>query len=390
MRGLAGPQSLRQLLAAVQSLSSDLDLDNMLQRITQSATDLAEARYGALGVLDPTGTRLARFITVGLNDEQRQAIGDLPDGHGILGLLITDARPIRLANLHDHSEAGGYPANHPKMHSFLGVPVLVRDEVFGNLYLTDKIDGDEFTEVDEELVVGLASAAGVAIENARLHARVRELALTEDRERIARDLHDTVIQRLFATGMSLQSAITLVRSDTGKASSRIEQAIDDLDVTIKEIRTAIFALEQPPAARAGVRSQVLDVLQDATHALGFEPRLIFDGPIDTLVPQAIADSALATLREALSNVAKHAQASVVDVEMIVGDELVMAVRDDGVGCVPPAAELVAGLEGHGLANMAARAEEHGGCFTVERGDEGGTSVQWRVPLPALYHAKPGG
>ena len=136
------------------------------------------------------------------------------------------------------------------MTSFLGVPIRVRGEVFGNLYLTDKTLGEVFTDIDEELVVGLAGAAGVAIENARLSSRVRDLALMEDRERIARDLHDTVIQRLFATGMSLQSTIGLVRSDPPTAIERVEHAIDDLDVTIKDIRTAIFGLEQASGAHA--------------------------------------------------------------------------------------------------------------------------------------------
>ena len=197
---LAGPRSLRQLLDAVQSVASDLDLPSMLRRITQSAVDLVDARYGALGVLDESKRRLGQFITIGIDDEGRHAIGHLPTGHGILGLLISDAKPLRLPDLSEHPASSGFPPNHPPMTSFLGVPIRVRDEVFGNLYLTDKVSGEVFTDIDEELVVGLAGAAGVAIENARLSERVRTLALTEDRERIARDLHDTVIQRLFATG----------------------------------------------------------------------------------------------------------------------------------------------------------------------------------------------
>src|SRR5690606_27567000 len=151
-----------------------------------------------------------------------RSIGPLPEGRGILGTLIIDAEPLRLSSIDDHPESFGFPPNHPRMRSFLGVPILARDEVFGNLYLTDKTTGEAFTGVDEELVVSLASAAGVAIENARLHTRVHELALIEDRERIARDLHDTVIQRLFATGLSLQGAVRLVRSDPPSAEERIE------------------------------------------------------------------------------------------------------------------------------------------------------------------------
>ena len=204
MSEVAGPRSLRALLDAVLALGSNLDHPNMLRRIVEAAVGLVDARYGALGVLDDTGTRLAQFITVGIDDDTHRLIGDLPEGHGILGLLIVDAEPLRLPDLREHPDSFGFPPHHPPMRSFLGVPVRVRDQVFGNLYLTDKTTAEVFSDVDEELVVGLAAAAGVAIENARLHSRVAELALVADRERIARDLHDTVIQRLFATALSLQ------------------------------------------------------------------------------------------------------------------------------------------------------------------------------------------
>src|SRR4029453_8468929 len=192
----AGPRSLRQLLDAVLTIGSDLDPPGLLRRIVEAAVELVDARYGALGVLDDSRTRLAQFITVGIDEDEHAAIGSLPEGLGILGLLIVDAKPLRLPDLREHSERFGFPHHHPPMRSFLGVPIRVRDEVFGNLYLTDKASAEVFTDVDEELVVGLAAAAGVAIENARLHVLVQELALAEDRSRIARDLHDTVIQRL--------------------------------------------------------------------------------------------------------------------------------------------------------------------------------------------------
>jgi signal transduction histidine kinase len=371
----AGPRRLRQLLDAVQTVASDLDLPGMLQRITQSAVDLVDARYGALGVLDATKTQLAEFITVGIDDEGRRAIGDLPAGHGILGLLIVEARPLRLPDLTEHPKRFGFPPGHPPMTSFLGVPIRVREEVFGNLYLTDKRSAEVFTDVDEELVVGLAGAAGVAIENARLSRRVRELALAEDRERIARDLHDTVIQRLFATGMSLQSTTRLVRTDATAAVGRIEQAIDDLDVTIKDIRTAIFGLEQHLAPPTGLRVAVLATVRDAAAVLGFEPRVVLDGPIDTTVPTPIADELVTTLREALSNVARHARATAVDVEVTVGTDVLVRVQDDGVG--------LAGAErpaGHGMRNMAERAARLGGTFATTGAADGGTIVTWRVPL----------
>jgi signal transduction histidine kinase len=376
MGQFAGPRSLRQLLDAVLTVGSDLDLPAMLERIVEAAVELVDARYGALGVLDDTRTRLAQFITVGLDDETYNAIGHLPEGHGILGLLIVDAKPLRLPDLREHPDSYGFPPHHPPMRSFLGVPIRVREEVFGNLYLTDKTSAEVFTDVDEELCVGLAAAAGVAIENARLHTRVQELALVEDRERIARDLHDTVVQRLFATGLSLQGAAGLIRSEPEAAVRRIEDAVDDLDVTVKHIRSAIFRLE-PRADRspAGVRSRVLDLVREAGPMLGAEPSVLFEGPVDSATPEPVATDMLATLREALSNVARHAGASHVEVMVAIDEaEVVMRVTDDGVG--PPAPGQP---RGHGLDNMQARAERRGGSLALRQAASHGTVVEWRVP-----------
>jgi signal transduction histidine kinase len=369
-------QGLRQLLNAVVAVGSDLDLPAMLRRIVQSAADLVDARYAALGVLDDTHTRLAQFITVGIDPEGHRAIGNLPEGHGILGLLIVDAKPLRLADLRQHPDSYGFPANHPPMTSFLGVPIRIREQVFGNLYLTDKRGADEFSDVDEQLVVGLATAAGVAIENARLHAKIHELALVEDRERIARDLHDTVIQRLFATGMSLQGAIRLVRNDPEQAVARVEGAVDDLDLTVKHIRTAIFGLEQSRPVVEGARSRILSLIREAAGPLGFEPRVLLDGPVDTGLDDVVANELLTTMREALSNVARHAKASRVDVEVTVDVDIRLCVTDDGIG--PPADDAP---RGKGLANMAARAARLGGTFELRPRDGGGTLLDWRVPKP---------
>jgi two-component system, NarL family, sensor histidine kinase DevS len=372
---MAGPQSLRRLLEAVLSIGSDLDLPAMLRRIVEAAAELVDARFGALGVLDDTGTRLSQFITVGIGDELRRAIGDLPSGHGILGTLILDAKPLRLPDLRDHPDSYGFPPHHPPMTSFLGVPIRVRDQVFGNLYLTDKKTGEVFTDIDEELAVGLAAAAGVAVENARLHARLHELAVLEDRERIARDLHDTVIQRLFATGLSLQATLRLVSTDPPAAVDRIEGAVEDLDLTVKHIRTAIFDLEIT-RGDDGLRGRIHELIREEADALGIAPRLLLDGPLDTAVSDALAADLLATTREALSNVARHARASRVNVDVAVADgELSLRVVDDGVG--PPAAEVV---RGKGLDNMAHRAEARGGCLELSPGERGGTVLEWRVPL----------
>jgi signal transduction histidine kinase len=260
------------------------------------------------------------------------------------------------------------------MRSFLGVPIRVRDEVFGNLYLTDKRGAEVFSDIDEQLVVALASAAGVAIENARLHTKVHDMALVEDRERIARDLHDTVIQRLFATGMSLQGSIRLVRQDPDAAIERIEGAVDDLDLTVKHIRTAIFGLESTRPAHDGTRTRILSLVHEAVGPLGFEPRVLLDGPVDTGLPPALAGELIATLREALSNVARHARASRVEVSVVFDAELRLTVADDGVG--PPSDDV---RRGKGLDNMAARGTKLGGSFELRPNSPQGTIVEWRVP-----------
>ena len=278
----AGPTQLRRLLDAVMSIAADLDLATMLQHIVEAARELVGARYAALGVLDPTRTYLAEFITVGLDDEQRARIGELPKGHGILGLLIVDPQPIRLPDLGAHPESFGFPPGHPPMTSFLGVPLYVRGEVFGNLYLTDKEDEDGFSDIDEELVLSLAAAAALAIENARLHQRTAELSLLADRERIGRELHDTVVQRLFATGLAMQGTVQL--ADRPEVAHRLEQHIDEIDRTIREIRSAIFVLEMAHSSSRSLRRDVLDLVARSARVLGFDPAVDFDGPIDTLVP----------------------------------------------------------------------------------------------------------
>jgi signal transduction histidine kinase len=369
----AGPAALRRLLDAVLSIGSDLDLESVLRRIVEAATELVDARYGALGVLDDTGTRLAQFLTVGIDDEARAAIGHLPEGHGILGLLIVDPKPIRLPDLSEHPDSFGFPPNHPPMTSFLGVPIRVHGEVFGNLYLCDRQGDEVFSDVDEEMAVALAAAAGIAIDQARLHARVGELVLFEDRERIARDLHDRVIQRLFATGLSLQAVAGSVPPEVGE---RLSRAVDDLDETVREVRSAIFELHTARVPGRSLRQEVLGACAEAGRALGFEPVVRFDGPVDARTDDRLADHLLAVLREALSNVARHAQAGAAEVDLVAGaDRIVLTVDDDGVGLRDEGS----GHAGHGLANMRRRAATVGGSVDIAPSPLGGTRVTWSAP-----------
>jgi len=529
---------VQALLEAVVAVGSQLDLEIVLRQIVEAATGLVNARYGALGVIGDAG-KLAEFIPVGVGEDEIARIHHWPEGRGLLGALITDPRPVRLADLSTDRRSSGFPEGHPPMRSFLGVPVRIRDEVYGNLYLTEKQDGGQFDEEDEAVVTALAAAAGVAIENARLYEEARRrqrwlqasaevtrrllsgadsggvldlviqqalemsgadlavLALPEgdhgqlavrhavgedaaqargmvlpdtslsaevlatgepvtveefsrdervaqvarermtlgpavifplgapgnvrgvltvgrrpgsmpltnaavemagsfaaqagvaleladarrdaeqvtvlqDRERIARDLHDLVIQRLYATGMSLQGAMPLISRP--EVADRVSRAVDALDDTIGDIRSAIFALQaRHDVKRASLRERILEITDEMTGPLGFAPSLSLTGDLGEHVPEEIAGHMLGALRESLSNAARHAGASRVDVTVDAGADLVLVVRDDGVG-------LRDITRRSGLANLADRADQLGGTLKVGSADGGGTELHWQVPL----------
>ncbi|MGZ0153586.1 GAF domain-containing protein [Kribbella sp. WER1] len=533
---MTSQERLRALLDAVVGIGADLDLNSTLDRIIAAACELADARYGALGVLAPDGRRLVRFLTRGVTDEQIAAIGPYPEGHGILGLLIEHPEPIRLHDLAEHPGSYGFPANHPPMKSFLGVPVRTRDQVFGNLYLTEKTGGADFTEDDERTVTALAAAAGIVIDNARLYAdteqrrrwhevtaeitqlmlgefdpdevlqliarRAREvsgtdvaavlltegpelvvraldgppefqrflgsrvpadlpvlrrvldedqqvviedladllkdsagvpegeqlgrttmaplpagrtgtggllvvasqrgsnsltdgtdlvrmfagqvtlvleraqaqrdrdlLAVLGDRDRIARDLHDLVIQRLFATGLQLQGMHRLLRPEH---QPRLAQAVADIDATIHDLRAAIFELQRP-ADTTSLRSDIQQLVDEYTEPLGFRARLICSGPVDTVVPALVRPQVLATIRESLSNVVRHAQATEATVEVTVADgHVITRIADDGVGIGDTTRR-------SGLRNLTERAKSLGGTVQVTVNTPRGTVVELRAP-----------
>jgi signal transduction histidine kinase len=372
-RSIEDPVKLRRVLEATLLLEADLELPALLRHVVEEACSLTGARYGALGVLDEERTALVEFVTVGLAEDEEKRIGPRPTGQGVLGLLIRDPHPLRLADLGSHPDSHGFPPNHPPMASFLGVPIKVRDEIYGNLYLTNKIGWSEFTRDDEALAQALALAAGIAIENARLHQQVQAVAVFDERDRLARDLHDTVIQRLFAVGLALQSMSAAV-AKVG-LTDRLERAISDLDDTIRQIRSSIFELASggPPA---GLRSNVLTLIRDLTPVVGFEIKFSFDGPIDAGVPEEIAGHLLATLREAVTNVGRHAEATELNVSLCARDGVCrLSVVDNGRGIGSPAAE-----GGLGLPNMRRRAEKFGGVLVIESPETGGTAITWQVPI----------
>ena len=372
-RSIEDPAKLRRVLEATLLLEADLELPVLLRHFIEEACSMTAARYGAMGVLNDDRSALAEFLTVGLEPDEERRIGARPTGRGVLGLLIRDPRPLRLSNMASHGESFGFPPNHPPMTSFLGVPIKVRDEVYGNLYLTDKIGWSEFTGDDEALVGALALAAGIAIQNARLHQRVQHVAVYEDRDRVARDLHDTVIQHLFAVTLSLQSMAGA--AEAAGMADRLKEAVSNLDATIRQVRSTIYELGS--GIDQGVRASVLALVRDLNAVVGFEIRTSLDGPVDSAISEEVAEHLLATVREALTNIGRHAQASEASVHLSVKGGLCnLEVRDNGRG--------VDGSEtgegGLGLGNLRRRAEKLHGQLIIESLDTGGTLLTWQVPI----------
>ena len=377
-RSIEDPVKLRRVLEATLLLEADLELPSLLRHIVEEACSMTNAHYGALGVLNDQRTALAEFITVGLTGEAEDVIGARPTGRGVLGLLITDPKPLRLASLGSHPESYDFPEGHPPMTSFLGVPIKVRDEVYGNLYLTDKLGWSEFTADDEALVGALAVAAGIAIQNARLHSRAREVAVYEDRDRLARDLHDTVIQRLFAIGLSLQSMAGNPAA-TG-IGDRLNSTINDVDDTIRQVRTSIFELGSDDLHQ-GLRSAVLSVVHELGDVVGFDVRVTFEGPVDTTVGDQMAEHLLATIREAVTNIGRHAGATEATISISADSRrCVLRVTDNGRGLDLGLSQEGASSGGLGLVNLRRRAEKLDGQLTLESPESGGTVLTWQVPI----------
>jgi signal transduction histidine kinase len=369
------PATLRRLLEASLLLESNLHLGALLSHIVEEARSLAGARYGALGVLDSSGQEVAEFFAFGLRpeDEARLLEGTLPTGRGVLGVPIRDPHPIRVRVIGDHPASVGFPPNHPPMASFLGAPIKVGDRVYGNLYLTDKIGADEFTADDEAVIEALAMAAGIAVENARLNQRAGDAAVYEERDRISRDLHDGVIQRLFAIGLSLQS---LAAAQAGRAvAASMAAVVEDIDETIRQVRTTIFELGTQGRGH-GIRMAVRALVADLRPVIGFEVPVDFDGPVDTAVSGEVSEHLLSTLREALSNVGRHARASRARVRVsLVGRNCRLEVTDNGQGFV----DVPGPGAGLGIQNMADRAGVLDGTLEIRHPPEGGTTIVWEVP-----------
>ena len=364
------PERLHALIDAILLIETDADLDGLLSRIIETASRLVGARYGALGVIAGDGETLSRFITYGVDAQTRAAIGPEPHGGGVLGEIIHRGTSLRIDELSARPTSAGFPPHHPPMHRFLGVPVMTSDgQIFGNLYLTDPLDGDPFNEEDEILVEAFGRAAGLVIDQEMLRNNVRESTLSEERDRLARDLHDTVIQRLFGVGLALQISLSSVLDDAVR--TRINNVLDELDLTIHEIRTTIFEIDQDRSEVATLHDRVTALSNEVESRLGVEAELKIGSRIDGAVGPHCAQQTIHALREILSNIVRHSNASAVQIQVDLRDDLVeVIVRDNGVGFTPNLGP------GRGLRNLSSRARELGGDFTVKSEIGRGTMVRW--------------
>lgn len=383
--GRTPEQALAALNQAALSISSEVSLDKVLKQITDSARDLVGARYAALGVPGPEG-HLEKFVTSGIEEEEAKDIPHRPLGLGVLGAIMRESRSIRLPLVDDDPRSVGFPTGHPPMKSFLGVPILAGNEVLGNLYLTDKVvqredgtwvDEAEFSAADQELVEMLAAHAAVAIQNARLYEQVGRLAIVEERSRIGMDLHDGVIQSIYAVGLILESARLQVRDEPQEADQALLQAIASLNDAIRDIRN--FILDLRPQRFSGDLNQALGRLIREFQANAMIP-VQFSAQASTLsaLTPPVARTLFLTTQEALANVARHARAKEVTVEIWQEPEMViLCIEDDGIGFnVSERAQAV----GHGLANMRARAEELNGVFIIQSKTGEGTQICLRLPI----------
>jgi signal transduction histidine kinase len=380
--GALAVETLEALDAATRAITEVLDLETVLQLIVDRVCVLVDARYAALGIADANG-RIERFITAGLTTEQRTAIGPIPQGHGMLGLIIREGRSYRIPEIAAHPDSVGFPPHHPPMRSLLGVPITLAGRPVGNLYLTDKQGATEFSSADQRVVELFARHAGIAIENARLHDRLAALRVVAERERIGRDLHDGVIQGLYAISLSLEEVEAMVADQPDEAIARVDHAIDALHRSIADIREFILGLR--PGLSGGE-------LAHGLAALAAELRLTSTIDVEVDIPgrddlahlDATAGGELLHLaREALSNIARHSRATRATVEVrTYPEEVTIEIADNGVGFDPAA---IAPGRHHGLINLRERAVAAGGRLEMDTRPGAGTRLT--VHLPARSEAQ---
>ena len=369
----------RMLIQAGLTLAAELDLETVLEHIVDLAIEITGATYGALGVLG-TDRRIERFITKGISEEDRARIGAPPTRHGILGLLIDRKEPVRLADLTKDPRSYGFPPHHPPMHSFLGAPLRALGRIYGDIYLTDKRDADVFSEDDEAAVVVLATQAGVAIENARLYEEtqqaqreLRKLEVLEERERIAKELHDGVIQALFAVGMNLQGVGALVHDP--EIAGRLDGAVDDIDGAIRDLRNYIFGLRPGILADRQLPEAIRKLCDEFEERTGVVTVTSVNEDAAAELSSRAGDVIL-LVRETLSNIERHAEATTsrVSLRRSADGGIELEIDDDGQGF-----DVDADRTGMGLANLEARVSSMGGTFHAASTAGEGTTITARWP-----------
>ncbi|MDH5507021.1 MAG: GAF domain-containing sensor histidine kinase [Anaerolineae bacterium] len=380
---------LAALNSAALALTTELDLGVVLQKVVDISRELVNARYGALGVLSEGEDYFEQFISSGISSDHRATIGPPPVGKGILGMLIKEGRPLRVDSLDKHDRQTGFPPNHPIMKSLIGVPIVSKGKVIGDLYLSDKIAQENveqpnnqkiisFEDQDQQVLEMFAVQAAIAIENAKLYRQVQELVVLRERERFGMDLHDGIIQSIYAIGLMLDDTQRRMANDTETSSERIVQAIHGLNDVISDIRNYILDL-RPQRFQGRDLIQGIQELARAFKANTFmSVNLNLDGvdPEKTNPQQTV--EILHIAQEALNNIRKHARASSVDIGLVEQDGMLsLRIEDNGVSIDLEKAEQ---SKGDGLRNMRERAVALGGNILVENRKQGGTRVLLDVPL----------
>lgn len=379
-------EQLAALRTAALALTTELDLAVVLQKVVDLSRELAHAKYGALGVLDQNGAQIQQFITSGISAQERARLGAPPQGHGLLALLITEGVPIRIPEISDHPRSVGFPPNHPPMHSLLGVPIRSKGKVIGDLYMADKLpdskgadDGHvEFTQEDQDLLEMFATQAAIAIENAQLYHQTQQLAILQERERFGMDLHDGIIQSIYAIGLMLEDGQLRLATEPEEANNRITRAINELNDVIRDIRNYILDL-RPQRFQGRDLHRGLEELARDLRANTFLRVEVHADNVDTssLSPEQTVEI-LHILQETLANIRKHARASNVDISLSRQDDhMRLMIEDNGVGLDRERAE---NGNGHGLRNMRERARSLGAQFSADPIPEGGTRVTLTVPI----------
>jgi two-component system, NarL family, sensor histidine kinase DevS len=376
---------LDALDAATRAIAQVDSTEHVLQLIVDRVRPLVGAHYAAIGTMDALG-RLDEFVTSGVDDRTRRLLGQPPHGDGLLGMIVREQRPVRVANIGAHPESAGFPPHHPPMTTLLGVPVTIRGRSVGRLYLTDKDGGAEFTAFDERLVTAFAHHAAIAIENARIYEQLHGLTVMEERERIGRDLHDGIIQQLYGIGLSLEDVPDLMDEDASEAALRVEGAIDALHGSIRDLRAFVFGL-RPEIVEGSTLTAGIAALADAfRHNTLITPKLVLSEVISD--DDGLANELLAVTSEALSNIARHARASAVTVSLdIERGDIVLRISDDGIG-LPEDGRGTAGH--HGLTNMRERARRLGGRLEIDSRPGLGTAIAARIPVVPTRAAEEAG